>query len=435
MSVPTVLPDVSGPEFTVQVDQNEYLPEGGARMDAAISVTCTGAAQGGPPPTAAQVIMLDCSTSMYGAKLANAKRATAAAIDTVRDGVAFALVAGTTTGRMAYPATPRMVAASAHTRAQAKAAVRTLSADGGTAIGTWLTLAERLLADRPEQIKHGILLTDGRNEGESAADFEAALRRCQGRFVCDSRGVGDAWEAGPLTAIAQATLGSADALTDPDRLPAEFRAMTETVMGKSTPDVRLRVWAPASVRVRFVKQVYPAVVDLSEHLSRLSARESEYRTAAWGAETRVYHLSAELPAGSFGEELLVARVGVVVGDEVLPARQVLARWTDDLMLSTQINRQVAHYTGQAEMAAAIQEGLAAQKAGEVEVATVKLGRAVQLAAASGNDETVKLLSRVVEVVNARLGTVRPRRDVADVDAEMAAVRSTKTVRVRKGEEQ
>ena len=44
-------------------------------------------------------------------------------------------------------------------------------------------------------------------------------------------------------------------------------------------------------------------------------------------------------------------------------RDVLARWTDDTALSTRINPQVAHYTGQAELAAVIQEGLKARDAG------------------------------------------------------------------------
>jgi hypothetical protein len=58
----------------------------------------------------------------------------------------------------------------------------------------------------------------------------------------------------------------------------------------------------------------------------------------------------------------------------------MATWTDDHALSTKIHPRVAHYTGQAELAAAIQQGLAARDAGDAETATAKLGRAVQLAA-------------------------------------------------------
>ena len=105
-------------------------------------------------------------------------------------------------------------------------------------------------------------------------------------------------------------------------------------------------------------------------------------------------------------------------------------WTDDTALSTRINPRVASYTGQAELASAIQEGLAAREAGDVETATAKLGRAVQLAEETGHTDTAKLLGRVVDVVDAGSGTVRLKPKVSNVDAELATVRSVKTIRVR-----
>jgi hypothetical protein len=128
--------------------------------------------------------------------------------------------------------------------------------------------------------------------------------------------------------------------------------------------------------------------------------------------------------------MLAARVSLASGDQVLTQSLVLATWTDDTALSTRINARVAHYTGQAELAAAIQEGLAARDAGDIETATAKLGRAVQLAEASGHTDTAKLLGKVVDVVDAGTGTVRLKEKVAGVDAELANVRSVKTVRVK-----
>jgi hypothetical protein len=92
---------------------------------------------------------------------------------------------------------------------------------------------------------------------------------------------------------------------------------------------------------------------------------------------------------------------------------------------------VAHYTGQAELAAVIQEGLEARDAGDIETATAKLGRAVQIANESGHEGTAKLLARVVDVVDAPAGTVRLKKQVSGVDAELTNVRSTVTVRVKK----
>ncbi len=108
--------------------------------------------------------------------------------------------------------------------------------------------------------------------------------------------------------------------------------------------------------------------------------------------------------------MLAARVSLVAGSpsgaEVLGQGLVRAIWTDDEALSTKINSRVAHYTGQAELAAAIQDGLEARKQGDEETATAKLGRAVALAHQSGNEDTAKLLAKVVDVVDVETGTVR-----------------------------
>ena len=110
---------------------------------------------------------------------------------------------------------------------------------------------------------------------------------------------------------------------------------------------------------------------------------------------------------------------------------VRATWTEDEALSTRINRQVAHYTGQAELAEAIQEGLEASKRGDEETATARLGRAVALAHQGGNQDTARLLSKVVDVVDEATGTVRLKKQVEAADEMALDSRSTKTVRTRK----
>jgi von Willebrand factor type A C-terminal domain len=91
---------------------------------------------------------------------------------------------------------------------------------------------------------------------------------------------------------------------------------------------------------------------------------------------------------------------------------------------------VAHYTGQAELAQAVQEGLSARKSGDVKTATAKLARAMELAVKSGNTGTAKLLTGVVEV-DKKTGTVALRREVAAADEMALDARSTRTARVRK----
>lgn len=382
--------------------------------------------------------MVDCSGSMDypPTKMRNARDATAAAIDTLRDGVHFAVIGGTHVAKEVFPGGGRLAVADAQTRDQAKQALRKLSAGGGTAIGTWLRLADRLLSAADVSIRHGILLTDGRNEHESPEDLKAALDACAGRFTCDARGVGTDWEVKEVTGIASAMLGSADIVADPAGLAADFTRMMETAMGKEVADVALRLWTPLGAEIKFVKQVAPTVEELTDRRVEVGPRAGDYPTGSWGDESRDYHVCVQVPNAELGQEMLAGRVSLVVpgadgGVQNLAQGLVRAVWTDDMTASTSINPQVAHYTGQAELAQVIQQGLDARKAGDADGATAKLGRAVQLAAASGNADTAKLLSKVVDVVDAAEGTVRLKAKVAEADEMTLETRSTKTVRVKK----
>ena len=118
------------------------------------------------------------------------------------------------------------------------------------------------------------------------------------------------------------------------------------------------------------------------------------------------------------------------GPQTLGQGLVRAIWTGDEALSTRISRHIAHYTGQAELAQAIQDGLEARKAGDEDTATAKLGRAVALAHQSGNQDTANLLANVVDVIDPATGTVRLKARVADADEMALDTRSTKTVRTR-----
>ncbi|MFF7384315.1 VWA domain-containing protein [Streptomyces griseoluteus] len=429
-----------GPQFSVDVYQNEYLPEGGREVNAIVTVTARGGtAPAGPGASAAVVLMVDCSGSMDypPTKMRNAREATAAAVDTLRDGVRFGIVDGTHVAREVYPGGGRLAVADPATRAQAKQALRRLGAGGGTAIGTWLRLADRLLAGADVSIRHGILLTDGRNEHESAAELKDTLDACAGRFTCDARGVGTDWEVKEVTGIASALLGTADIVADPARLTEDFTRIMESTMGKEVADVALRVWTPVGTRIKFVKQVAPAVAELTDRRTEAGPRAGDYPTGSWGEESRDYHLCVEVPAAGLGQEMLAARVSLVAarpdGSVQNLGAQGLVRavWTDDMAASTSLNAQVAHYTGQAELAQAIREGLELRKAGDMDGATAKLGRAVQLAGVSGNADTAKLLAKVVDLVDAPTGTVRLKAKVTEADEMTLETRSTKTVRVKK----
>jgi hypothetical protein len=423
-------------DFTVDISQNEYLPEGGDDVDAIITVTApdTGLAAPTTNSGGAEIIIIDCSGSMRSpqTKIEQARAATAAAVDVIKDGVAFAVIAGTEKAVPIFPLDYGLAIADDQTRYLAKQAVSGVLPRGGTAIGQWLRLANTMFGTHPAELRHAILLTDGQNAHETPEQLGEAIALCEGVFSCDCRGVGTDWEVSELRRISSALLGTVDIVPDPAGLAADFAGMMENAMGKQVADVALRVWSPQHASVRFMKQVAPTVEDLTGRRTQSGPQAGDYPTGAWGAgESRDYHLCVRVNPAAIGQEMLAARVSLVVGSDVVGQGLVRAVWTNDEALSTRINANVAHYTGQAELAQAIQEGLEARKQGDEDTATAKLGRAVALAEQSGNDDTAKLLAKVVDVVDAATGTVHLKKKVDDADEMALDTRSTKTVRTKK----
>jgi hypothetical protein len=431
---------MSQTDFTVDISQNEYLAAGGEDVNAIITVTAPdqGLAASAANSDGAEIIIIDCSGSMRSprTKIEQARAATAAAIDVIRDGAAFAVVAGTEKAVPIFPLDYGLAIADDQTRFLAKQAVAGVLPRGGTAIGQWLRLAHTMFGTHPAALRHAILLTDGQNAHETPEQLDEAIRLCEGVFSCDCRGVGTDWEVGELRRISSALLGTVDIVPDPAGLAADFAAMMENAMGKQVADVSLRVWTPQHATVRFVKQVAPAVADLTGRRTQSGPQAGDFPTGAWGGgESRDYHVCVRVSPAAVGQEMLAARVSLVTtgdgGTTVLGQGLVKAVWTDDEALSTRINSNVAHYTGQAELAQAIQEGLEARKRGDEDTATAKLGRAVALAEESGNEGTAKLLAKVVDVVDAASGTVQLKKKVDDADEMALDTRSTKTVRTKK----
>jgi hypothetical protein len=427
------------PSFELTAYQNEFLPADASEVNAVVTVASTG----GEPMCAAQdkavVLIVDTSGSMGmpDAKIRAARRAARTAVEMLPDGTLFAVIAGSHEARCVYPseAFPSLVRADERTRREAAAAVGPLRDSGGTAISTWLGLARTLFERHPGAIRLAYLLTDGRNESEEPALLQAELDRSVGVFQCDCRGVGEAWEVAELRHIASTLLGEVDIIAQPDDMDDDFAAFLERAIGKNVADVRLRMWSPKGATVRFVRQVAPGIEDLTGKATQVNPLTRDFPTGAWsGDESRDYHVCVDVAPGAVGVEKLAARVTLMVGDDQAGQALVRAVWTDDETLSTRISPQVAHYTGQAELAQVIQDGLEARKAGDDVTATVKLGRAVQLAHESGNDGTMRLLRKVVDVDDEATGTIRVKRNVEALDEMELDTRSTRTVRVGRATE-
>jgi hypothetical protein len=424
-------------EFSAAVYQNEFLPEGGTDVHAIVTVGCVGAGEAGRTGDgeAGEIVIVDTSGSMAYDKLTAARIAACAALDQVLDGTWFAVIAGSHQARLAFPwvgSGPAMVRMDADARQAAKAAVSSFAADGGTAMGTWLRLAGGVFASVPAvRQRHAILLTDGQNQHESPPELSAAIAAVQGRFQCDCRGVGVDWEVAELRRIATGLMGTVDLIPEPSEMAAEFERLMRAAMARGVAEAEIRVWTPQGAQLLFLRQVAPAVVDLTPRRQQVNPLTGGYPTGSWGDESRDYHVAVRLASRPVGAEQLAARVQVAVADQVVAQALVKAMWSPDEGLTTRINPAVAHYTGQAELAEAIQEGLAAKASGDEATATLRLGRAVQLAEQTGNAEATQRLRKVVEIDDPDAGTVRLRRDASRIDEMALDTSSTKTTRVRR----
>lgn len=423
-------------DFRTEVFQNEFLSDGATDVHAIVTVTSTGAGSAASSGGGvAEIVIIDTSGSMSGPNIEAAKYAAQVAVDQIADGTWFAVIGGSHVANRAFPypnAPVAIVQMEPGAREEAKRAISFMRPSGGTAMSTWLRLADAIFAMVPQVAqKHAILLTDGRNESEPRAELSKAIADVTGHFQCDARGVGSSWEVAELREIATALLGTVDLIRNPADIAEDFKALVNESMSKGVADAELRVWAPQGAQVLFVRRVAPTVEDITSRRTEVNALTGAYPTGAWGDESRDYHVAIRVPSKPVGAEQLAARVQIAVGGDVLASGLVKARWSDDSSLTARINPEVAHYTGQAELASVIQEGLAAKASGDEATATVKLGRAVQLAAETGNEEATSRLRRVVEIDDEEKGTVRLKRNADKLDEMALDTASTKTTRVRR----
>jgi hypothetical protein len=423
--------------FKIEAFQNRYLPPGQGRVDAILSVTASPDVVSGGNQLVVGFIV-DKSGSMAGDRIEGVKRAVWRAISMLDERVWFFVVAFDSSAQVVV----REVQASAANKQAAGAALQALTAGGGTAMSTGLSAARQIFARAPDAIRQAVFLTDGKNESESATNVGAELKTCEGVFECDCWGVGTDWRVGEVQEIARALLGKASLVPEPAGIDAAFRAAIEKASAKALKDVRLRIWTPQGANVVFVKQVNPTIEEMTDKAKVVSAQVREYMTGAWGGgESRDFHVAVDVKVGNVGDEMLGARPSVVYlangpggwseQEEKPPEARLFASWTVDDSLSSRIDNHVAHYTGQDDLARAIQEGLQMREKGNEAAATQLLGKAVQIAHASNNADMTQRLAKVVEVVDASQGTVRLRKDVKKAAAMDLELESRTTKRVAK----
>ncbi len=418
-------------QFTLEPFMNSYLPAGADRVDAILTVTATGEGVMADRPQAVVGLIIDISGSMSGQRIEAAKHATRKAIELIDPTAQFFVIAFSNhVWRVSAPAL-----ATPQNKALAQAAVQRLEAGGGTVISQAMRQARTEFQQIPGALHYALFLTDGKNDTADEEYLEQELAACEGVFQCDCRGVGTDWQTKQLQKIATKLLGTAQIIADPGSMEADFRAAIQNAMGRAVGNVRLRLWTPKSAKILSCKQMSPEIVELTNRAAPVDAQSFDYPTGAWGAESRDYHVAFQLAAGEVGDEMLACRAAIVYqngGQETkIAAPPLVATWTDDETLTSRINAQVAHYTGQEELAAAIQQGLEAREKGDLDSATRFLGRAAKLATESGNEDTTRRLSKVVDIVDANQGTVRLKSAVNkadEMDLDLGSARTARAAR-------
>lgn len=418
--------------FRIEGFFNPYLAANQTRLDTVLTVTsdaaigeAAGKAVGGRKVVG---FVVDTSGSMNGEKLAQAKLAARRGIDFLSEDIWFFVVKFAGNADVVVAACP----ATASNKAAAHKAIQELSATGATAMSTGLKRALSEVQRSGAAIASVYFQTDGDNGADDNEHHLAnVIAECEGVFQCDCRGIGTDWKPQELRRISTALLGTADAITDPTSLEEDFRSFLNRSLAKGIAGATLRVWSPKVVKVSLIKQMSPEILDLMPMAKRVDDKTLDIPLGAWGSEARDYQLAFELPVGNIGDEVLACRAAVVYqdssGEVKVPCSPIAVRWSEDDALTTRISREVAHYTGQKELADSIQEGLDAKANGDDDKATRLLGHAAKLAAESGNEEVTRRLKKVVDVVDASAGTVRLRKadKGADMELEMGLTRTVR----------
>lgn len=407
----------SGPAVALIVSQETELSVGaaGEGVHAFFDIRTRGIGPSvlGAAPDAAEVIVVDCSGSMGSprSKIAAARDAAVSAVAGLREGARFAVVEGREEARMVYPQDERLERADHDTRAEAAAAIRRLYPNGGTSIGAWLGLARRLFTDSPGDIRHAVLLTDGWNAHRPEL-LAHELGACEGLFICDTRGIGDGWNARELKQIADRLHGTSDVVLRDTDLTAEFEAVIRASMARTVTGLAIRLHLMPGSTLRFLKQVYPVERELTGSARQSDDRTVEFPTDAWGGdETRQYHLCLEAdPAGrSRHEDLQLGYVDVLVPLEGVPAPDpapVLVRWIPGDRASTVVSRIGEHFGLHHELGRVLAGAYEAYQDRDLATAEARLVEAVPMAHRLDDRAKLRVLAEVLDITDPAAGRAR-----------------------------
>ena len=117
---------------------------------------------------------------------------------------------------------------------------------------------------------------------------------------------------------------------------------------QSLPEATLKIWSPKVVKVSTLKQAHPDIQDLMPEARRIDDKTLEINLGESTALVRDYQLAFDLPSSNVGDEVLACRASIIYSENgttmTVPCQPIAVRWTDDQVLSTRMNSEVAQYT-------------------------------------------------------------------------------------------
>jgi len=310
---------------------------------------------------------LDVSGSMQGAAIDNARRAAAALVRRLDDGDLFALVTFSNDAQVLVPGGPV-----GPRRAHILADIAGIRAEGGTNISAGLDLAYQQAAHHPghaDVLPIVMLLSDGQataGDTDPAALAGRSSQAFQDGVQTSAFGLGDSFDAGLLSAIADHGAGGYYYLARPQEIAAAFARELDARLVPAALAVELRV--------RLRPDVKPLKVYGSRQLDQLEA--AQVRAQEIGADQQAQHREhiardrqADAVGGmrffmpSFARDdhyALLLNLELPPGLAERPIASVEVRYKDRLLgrnVTQEIPVRVRYGSSEAESAATIDPGV------------------------------------------------------------------------------
>jgi Ca-activated chloride channel family protein len=221
-------------------------------------------------------IVIDRSTSMRGARLENVKEAARQIVDQLHDGDALALVSFNDRAEVLLS---DQVGSS---RAQAKAAITALRAEGGTELlqGIRAGLGEVGTYQSQDVVSHLILLTDGRTYGDDEACVAAAEWAGEKRIGITAMGIGEDWNDDLLDEIASRSGGTSAYIASPSQIRTLLQNRIRSLGSVFVTGLDLALRSADGVHVESAFQTSPSLerLHLSDGTVRLGSLQGQAPT-------------------------------------------------------------------------------------------------------------------------------------------------------------